>query len=268
MNKEILLLFNACHNGNVAYILNHLDFNLVNCTNEDDRSLLHIACINNDNEMAKTILKYLPNVNVEDKNKFLPITYLIKNNNLNLIQEIFENYSGAFSKEQLVKNMSIACMYDNIDIFKYFHNLLNFDLNAQDNNGNSYLMICAKYNSIKIYNYLIKNSANLLLENYDKNNALIFAASSNAYTIFEDVINTIDINFQNAVGVNALMVSTLYEHYNLINLILEKNANTKLRDIDGNTALHYAVLNNDKKASLQIVKADESLVNEKNKQTK
>ncbi len=184
MNKEILLLFDACHKGNIAYIFNNLDFNLVNCTDENRRTLLHVACINNDTELAKAILKYLPDVNIEDKNNFLPITYLIKNNNLKLIQEIFEKYNGAFFREQLVKNISIACMYDNIDIFKYFHELLGFDLNLQDLNGNSFAMICAKYNSIKIYNYLIKNSANIQLLNKDQNNVLIFAVSSNAYSIF------------------------------------------------------------------------------------
>lgn len=243
INKKMMLLFDACNTGNVAYILNNLDFENVNYAYCDKRTLLHVACLNNYDLMIDAILKFLPDTNILDKNGMLPIYFLIKNNNLKYVKELVEHTNCTLTNERLFEALVICCLYDNVEIFDYLYKKLKFDIYISDTNGNNLLMFTIKYGSQKLFNYLIKNEFDLNIKNNEGNNSLFFTIVSNNYSAFKFLSNKINVNDTNVYGMNALMVSIMYNRPTIFNDLINQGANVNCFDLDNNNLYHYSILN-------------------------
>eukprot|EP01012_Entosiphon_sulcatum_P017521 TRINITY_DN22284_c0_g1_i1.p1 TRINITY_DN22284_c0_g1~~TRINITY_DN22284_c0_g1_i1.p1 ORF type:complete len:239 (+),score=55.12 TRINITY_DN22284_c0_g1_i1:40-717(+) len=88
-------LFQFCKQGRLEQLEEILTMSNVNLTDSSpfgwNRSLLHVACQNNQLAVAQLLLKYGANPNLRDSRKQTPLHYACLNNNMPLIQLLIEN---------------------------------------------------------------------------------------------------------------------------------------------------------------------------------
>ena len=94
-----------------------------------------------------------------------------------------------------------------------FNNLLKNNLNIQNNNGVTTLMVASSVNSCNSVKILINNKVN-------------------------------NLNEQDNKGYTALMYASLYGHYDAIQILILNGANSKIKNNKGKTALNIASKNN------------------------
>ncbi len=119
------------------------------------------------------------------------------------------------------------------------------DLNKKDKDGGTALIYAASYGYIKIVRELIENGADLnIQENVDGDTALILAASNGDKEIVDLLIKKrADLNKQNINGETALIWAAKEGHTEIADMLLKAGANLDQQDKDGDTALVWAALN-------------------------
>ena len=70
---------------------------------------------------------------------------------------------------------------------------------------------------------------------------LIYYVSLNKYSLIDDILESgVDINFQDAVGMTALMHSIEKENVNAVNILVKKEIDRDLTDFSGKTIFDYS----------------------------
>lgn len=123
--------------------------------------------------------------------------------------------------------------------------------NAQDANGNNPLhFVVRKEKQAPEIAYFVSKGVDINQPNKDGNTAFMYAAQSNPDTqILQSFLaQTKKINASNAKGQNALMLATQYNTPEIVNMLLEREADLKASDKDGNNLTYYLTQSfNDKK---------------------
>ncbi len=115
------------------------------------------------------------------------------------------------------------------------------DINKVDNEGNSVLMMAARYSSSAVAQFLIDNKANIKAINKNGQSALWFARSSeNINFITMLVKNGDDIEMADPNGNTLLMYSAKRGLTDLVSTLISKGANVKAINKEGETAAHFA----------------------------
>lgn len=92
----------------------------------------------------------------------------------------------------------------------------------------------------RMFKLLVENGANTKKIILNKSSLLIYYVSMKKFMLIEDIIETgVDINFQDRLGMTALMHSIEKENINAINLLIKHNANKELTDFSGKTIFDY-----------------------------
>ena len=79
------------------------------------------------------------------------------------------------------------------------------------------------------------------------------------------VIFRSDVNIRNKNGGTSLIIASDINDVSTVNKLLDRGANLKIQDIDGNTALHRAVINGNFQISAALVNADYKVLDVQNR---
>lgn len=113
-------------------------------------------------------------------------------------------------------------------------------INYKDSNNLVALAYALDNEDRRMFKLLVENGANTKKIILNKSSLLIFYVSMKKFMLIEDIIETgVDINFQDRLGMTALMHSIEKENINAINLLLKHNANKELTDFSGKTIFDY-----------------------------
>ena len=113
-------------------------------------------------------------------------------------------------------------------------------INYKDSNNLVALAYALDNEDRRMFKLLVENGANTKKVILNKSSLLIFYVSMKKFMLIEDIIETgVDINFQDRLGMTALMHSIEKENINAINLLLKHNANKELTDFSGKTIFDY-----------------------------
>lgn len=182
-----------------------------------------------------------------------------------LLDAIYDNEAKAL---QLIKNsnfpvnklssalIAACCMKMETVAIALIEKKANVD--SQDDNGDSPLILASKYNLNKICKSLIKNKANVNLhcnDSFDKKTALMFACSEDNREIAELLIDQgAELDYKDYSGNTALMHCVNYYYYYevpgqydnggwlaIMEKIIEKGSDINLQNARGMTVLHWAV---------------------------
>ena len=114
-------------------------------------------------------------------------------------------------------------------------------INYKDSNNLVALAYALDNEDRRMFKLLVENGANTKKIILNKSSLLIFYVSMKKFMLIEDIIETgVDINFQDRLGMTALMHSIEKENINAINLLIKHNANKELTDFSGKTVFDYA----------------------------
>ena len=92
----------------------------------------------------------------------------------------------------------------------------------------------------KMFNLLVSNGANTKVTILNKTSLLIYYVNIQKYSLIEDLIKSgIDLNFQDKLGMTALMHSIEKGNVNAVNLLVRQNFDKDLTDFSGKTIFDY-----------------------------
>jgi len=200
----------------------------IDMINSDGKTLLYEPIKYGYVDLINTILKYgnetigISIIDLRDKQGYIPLQYSI--------------------------------IFDNINIFEL---LLNYgsNINIKDNLGNTSLHNAIMKKNIILCKEILKKDFNLKLVNNIGESALHFACNYELFEIAELLIKKgIDLNiYDNEFNLTALIYCIILQNIQLIDLLLSNNIDVTIQDINGNTSLHHAILENTPKIINKLI---------------
>ena len=134
---------------------------------------------------------------------------------------------------------------DDIQLVKNYINS-GYDLNIQDNYGDTPLIFASRCDNIEIFKLLLNYGASINEQNKRGNTALIRAAYNNNCEIVELLLNAgANINVQNVNGSTPLIAASS-GNIEVVKLLLNAGADIDKQDENGYTALIHAAYENNK----------------------
>lgn len=186
-------------------------------TDDDGRSIIYLAIKYNYIEILDLLLHFndthigISLVDIRDNKGNIPLQYAIASKNLDIIKKLLKAGSDVnFINTEGYNALHLAIFTRNIDICKQIINY-NVNINTKTITGETALHIACNLETINIAEYLLNKSIDLNIQDYD-----------NEYT--------------------ALIYSVNRNNKKLVKLLLDNKANVNLQDYNGNTALHYSVI--------------------------
>ena len=140
--------------------------------------------------------------------------------------------------------LMIAVEKNNIEIVKLLYNK-GCNLDIQDKKGDTALIFSLRYRNHSILKFLVDKGSNLNIREKDGETALIICASIfNTITFAKIFIEkgNCDLNIQDNNGITALSHAVVNNNSNLTKLLIENHADLNIQDNTGKTALIHAVV--------------------------
>lgn len=205
VNKEFLSFTNHLINFTKRYSQEKFALKFLHLT-QDEKDLIFkeliFKCFNNFEQYFKELCKLHQLAKL-----------IIAGANLNIIK--FDN------KRNLLMEIILTGKFHEIVnlLLKYSSGPNRIDINDQDCDGNTALMLAIKCNNKFIAELLINLGAKLDIKNKNGNTALMIAIMFNFKDIVRLIINAqADLNIQNNEGFNALIIAEKLRRYDLINM--------------------------------------------------
>ena len=114
------------------------------------------------------------------------------------------------------------------------------DVNLFTSYKHTPLMLACKSHNMEAINFLLNKGADVNLQDRDGQSALHFASSDICYWLIQ---NLADVNMCDNHNCTPLMQASSKSDVKKVAMLIENGAKVDLQDVDGNTALHHAVLN-------------------------
>ena len=200
LNNEF---FKACRLQDFTRITTYLNAGAnINVQDANGNTALILAVMRKQIELVKFLLKVGVNVNKQNNNGNTALMFAVSRNQIKLANLLLNSDSNSIGVNTINNSGYTALDYAG----KYFKALT--DINAQDSNGNTALILAVMRKQIELVKFLLKVGVNVNKQNNNGNTALMFAASGN--------------------------------HSEIVNILLDHNADVNIINNSGHKALSYA----------------------------
>jgi len=211
--------------------------------NHKDRkiSLLSLSVDINDNDIFKLLIENGADVNGKSRYDTIINEAIIKGN-LEMVSYLYGNKNLIYDNSLLLT----AIEFNKYEIACYLVEK-GFDVNYKDKNGNTLLMNASMRGNYKIAKLLTDNKCDTEAINRAGETALFYTSFPKNTEIADLLLEKgTSLNYKNNSGMTPLMSAAKNGFKYLFLKLLEKNADTTIKDKKGNDALYYANLYLDK----------------------
>ncbi|PTY40063.1 ankyrin repeat domain-containing protein [Brachyspira hampsonii] len=284
-------MINAVKTGDIRTIQTLLSQNVSpNIKDERGYSLIHIAAENNQTSSIN-VLKTSPytdlnillesNTKITNNNQYIDGSYYSAmdiaavNKNFESVKLLID--SGAninFKMKEKPRSEFLASEYSNPQILElYLNKNIYLLMNSED--VVSLIKSASIGNNAENINYLVKNLG-IDVDTKDTNTMLHYAVGNGSIEAASELIklgaNIDNTNANFKTSLHYVIENNSNKLLESVNLLLSKNANPNIKDKNGNTALHLAVMNAHKSKSkyMEVINtlikynADINILNDKN----
>jgi ankyrin repeat protein len=240
---EISSIHVAAQVGDVNKVTAYLDEGKdINAMNENGRTALHIAVINDQKDIVELLINRGANINAGDNHHITPIDLVTRRNNKEMIQ--------LFAKVVNIDSIHLAAQFGDLKQIKAFLEK-GTDINSKNKNGDTPLHIAVSCDHNGIAQLLINNGANVNAGDKGSYTPLYYAI----WNLDKDMINLLiskgaEVNFSAQEGDSILYEAVWMDDFDIVKILVDNGAKYDVKDKDGFTALHYAAI----QGSMDMVK--------------
>ncbi|CAH8553300.1 unnamed protein product [Schistosoma bovis] len=239
---------------------------LIHCSNENQETCLHLAAKHNFVDMGS-------NINQQDINGYTPIMSAAIKGSINVIDYLLNKNiiikHHDIRQRNLFHLIVLSCsdeICNSIEIIKNLKELPEL-LNDVDNYGYTPLHYATKLGLIETCLFFLRYGANVTVVGENKCTPLHLAAKFGRLRISQIILNTIGgmrtLSMTDSKGCLPLHIAAYYGQDKLLELFL-KNGCLFRRCHEGNTALHYAVMQENVEACRILLEINPTLLNQTN----
>lgn len=237
----------------------NLDLNL---RDETGNYLISYAVLKNNYEICQKLIEKGSRIDINDQDGrtliYIPIKYYY-NNLLKLFLKYDETTIGIsiVNVKDRFKNIPLhySIIYKNLFAIKL---LLEYNSNPNtiDNDNNNSLFLAIMTRNQDIFNLIIESNIEINHVNQYGENALHIACGYQLYNMVEGLLRKkININQQEYDNeVTPLIYSVNLNNTKISLLLLKNNADPNIQDFMGNTALHYAIIEENNELIFYLLK--------------
>ena len=229
---------------------------------KDNVSLLTYAVKGNNPEIVDIILKKGADTHIADKYGYQPLIYALKNGNKEIAEKVGLHSTDTLRQYTSDNGRNIA-MYaidgGNQDLIRWATEKMNHLHAKKDNNGQSFVMLAAKYARPDILrDVLNKYDVAKARDNNGKSVLMYAAESENAVNLINTIkgVNEETVNLRDKQGKTALMYAVGGKYNPIIKQqrLIQHNADINAKDNSGKTVLMYLVGNQEAQVDPQALR--------------
>jgi ankyrin repeat protein len=224
----------------------------IDITDSEERSLLYLSIkYGYDNITTYLLEKNKESIginilDIKDKQKKIPLHYAIQKKNIDMIQKLLEYNSNPNTLDiNGYNSLHLSIFTRNIDIVKIVLKYIG-NINARSMNGETALHLATNLRLTNICIFLIENNININIQDYTHEFSVIhYVATINQIELLNKLIEKkCNINIQDVFGNTALHYAFIEENYNIVSLLMSvDNLNYNLWNINGKLPFHIFLEN-------------------------
>jgi ankyrin repeat protein len=166
----------------------------------------------------------------------------------------------SFTELNLLKEL-LSHVFDQKKIDNIYNNA-EININWQNDNGESFLHLCAKGTYIESIKWLLKKDINVELQTEDNSTALFYALRSNNLTLVKSLIEAgVNLNHLNVYNRSVTQEAVISGNSRLIDYLIETSTNLNNEDVHGNNLIFDAVSNGKKEIIRQVANLEDVDIN-------
>lgn len=241
---------NCCISGNSLLIKELINKKCDIATlNKQMQSCIILASIHDNDEILNILLKVFSGLNLTDINNESAIVHAFENKNNKIIKTLIESNVDLKSLNKKGKSLSyISVENGNLEGVKLLYSAGN--IKDSEKYSNNLVLLSCYMNRLDILSYLVSKNHNLNIVNADDENGLFVAINKghmNLISVFNN--ENFDINYINKYGETALSLAIKAKNIIILKELYKfNNINFDCLDHEGNSALHLAIIENNKEA--------------------
>jgi len=232
-------------------IINKIDDIDLNIRDEYHNYLIQYGVIYNNFQIVTEILKKKIRLDIKDSDGRTILYFPIKFNYIDILNELLnydENVVGLSIIEAKDLNkytpLHYSIIFNNFDAFKLLINK-GASLESIDKFGNNSLGVAIDYERINFINYLLKMQVNVNHINSNGETPIVKALFMKKLSVVNILLEIPNLNFniyENENKISPLIIACNFGLNEIITRIINKKIDFDHQDYDGNTALHYSVI--------------------------
>ncbi|XP_046343526.2 serine/threonine-protein phosphatase 6 regulatory ankyrin repeat subunit B-like isoform X2 [Haliotis rufescens] len=210
----------------------------INLTDDDNNSLLHVACQSDDTSILEHLLTHL-DINRPGKHGWTPVMKAAVNGRKDVFDLLVEEKVNLELTDDIGNNLlHLACHGGNASIVKYL--LPQFNINSRGGNGWTPVMYAAVNGDSDVFRLLVSRGSDLSLEDDYSNSVFHLGCIGGNRTIVKDLLQKADKNSQGNLGRTGIMKSAWAGNADVFKLLVSKKVDLKTVDDNNDTILHLA----------------------------
>ncbi|CAH3150822.1 unnamed protein product [Porites lobata] len=217
-------------------------------TDDSGFTALHYACIDHGSlEVLRYLFENGADVNACSNDKLTPLMIAAEKGHINALTLLIKFGADADLQDKNGKTALHHAVYGSDVSCEILSCLIEMgaDVNAGGNINHTPLMIAAEKGHINAVTFLIRNGADVDLQDQNYGETALFCAVR-GFDASCEVLNCLtkngaDINASSKRMLTPLMIAAKMGCINAVTFLMERGAIVDLQDKDGKTALHYAV---------------------------
>ncbi|XP_048247999.1 uncharacterized protein LOC124126617 isoform X2 [Haliotis rufescens] len=211
----------------------------ITLTDDDNNSLLHLACQVDDTSLVVPIVPKL-DINCRGKHGWTPLMKAAVHGNMDVFQLFLYTVNVNLKLRDDNNNnlLHLACHGGNVSIVQQL--LPKFDINSRGNNGRTAVMFAVASGVESVFKLLVSQGADIRLRDDNNNSVFHLACIGGNISIVNHLLTSTDINCLGNHGRTPIMITAMVAEPALFQVLLTEKANITLTDDHKNTVLHHA----------------------------
>ncbi|XP_048237152.1 serine/threonine-protein phosphatase 6 regulatory ankyrin repeat subunit A-like [Haliotis rufescens] len=210
----------------------------INLTDDDNNSILHVACQSDDTSILEYLLTRL-DINRPGKHSWTPVMKAAVDGRKDVFDLLVKEKANLERTDDSGNNLlHLACHGGNVSNVKYL--LPQFNINSRGGNGWTPVMYAAVNGDSDLFRLLVSRGADLSLEDDYNNNVFHLGCIGGNRTIVKNLLPKADKNSRGNLGRTGIMKSAWAGNADVFKLLLSKKVDLTTTDDNNDTILHLA----------------------------